>query len=124
MMVVVAQAQGTGSDTRSAGRPVAISRLPDMPDDETVRSKFLNQDWVPGLVIFRNGTPPMNVPLLFDEFGEKLYYLQGGTTMEFNHPVAAFNMLLVIKGDTTAVHFKNGYPPFIKTRAKHFTRYW
>lgn len=120
MITAVARGQGIGSDTRSAGRPVAVSRLPDIPDDETVRAKFLDQEWVPGVVTFKNGAPAMKVPLLFDEFGEKLYYLQGNTTMEFNHPVATFSMLLFIKGDSTYVTFRNAYPPIHKNTRETF----
>ena len=120
LIAAIARGQGIGSDTRSAGRPVAVSRLPDIPDDETVRAKFLDQEWVPGIVTFKNGAPAMKVPLLYDEFGEKLYYLQGNTTMEFNHPVSTFSMLLLIKGDSTYVTFRNAYPPIHKNTAETF----
>lgn len=120
IITAFAQAQGLGSDARSAGRPVAMSRLPDIPDDETVRIKFLNQEWAPGKVTFKNGAPDMKVPLLFDEFGEKLYYLQGGTTMEFNNPIASFKILLLIKGDSTYVTFRNGFAPIHKNTGETF----
>lgn len=120
LITVFAHGQGLGSDNRAVGRPVAMSRLPDIPDDETVRMKFLNQEWTPGVVNFKNGTPSMKVPLLFDEFGEKLYYLQDGTTMEFNHPIASFKMLLVIKGDSTFVTFRNAFPPIHKNTGETF----
>ncbi len=120
ILTALAQGQGLGSDNRAAGRPVAMTRLPDIPDDETIRIKFLNQEWTPGIVTFKNGAPPMKVPLLFDEFGEKLYYLQGGTTMEFNNPIASFKVMLVIKGDSTYVTFRNGFPPIHKNTGETF----
>lgn len=121
LIAAFAQGQGFGSDTRSAaGRPIAVGRLPGIAPDENIRTKFLNQEWTPGIVTFKNGAPAMKVPLLFDEFGEKLYYQQGSTTMEFNHPVATFSMLLLMKGDSIYITFRNSYPPIHKNTAETF----
>ena len=120
LITAFAYAQGMGSDTRYVGRPVAISQLPPVTEEENIRTKFLNQEWTPGIVTFKNGTPAMSVPLLFDEFGEKLYYLQGNTTMEFNQPIAKFSMLLLIKGDSTYITFRNSYPPIHKNTGETF----
>lgn len=112
--------QGLGADARSAGRPIAIGRLPDVPESETVRAKFLSQEWSPGVVTFKNGAPSMAVPLLFDEFGEKLYYLQNNLTMEFNNPVASFTLMLIIKGDSGYITYKNGFPAIHKNSGETF----
>jgi hypothetical protein len=120
LLLITLFVQGQVNNVQSPSRLMAVASVPGASVEETVRAKFLNQEWAPGLVVFRNGAPPMNVPIIFDEFGEKLYYLQGGTTMEFNHPVAAFSMLLIIKGDTTQVQFRNGYPPIHKNTGETF----
>lgn len=120
LMTAAALGQGLGADARAAGRPIAMGRLPDIPQSETVRAKFLNEEWSPGIVTFKNGAPAMAVPLLFDEFGEKLYYQQHNLTMEFNHPVATFSLLLFIKGDSTYVTYKSGFPPIHKNTTETF----
>lgn len=121
LLAALTRGQGFGSDTRSAaGRPVAVGRLPDVVPDESVRTKFLNQEWTPAMVTFKNGAPAMNVPILFDEFAEKVYYQQGTTTMEFNHPIASITLLLLIKGDSSYVTFRNAYPPIHKNTGETF----
>lgn len=117
---IAAFARGQQSFGSAAGRPVAVSRLPDMPPDESVRAKFLKQEWTPAVVTFKNGAPAMNVPILFDEFAEKVYYQEGATTMEFNHPIVSITMLLLIKGDSTYVTFRNSYPPVHKNTGETF----
>lgn len=120
LLSITAVARGQQSFGSAAGRPVAVGRLPDMAPDETVRSKFLNQEWTPAVVTFKNGAPAMKVPVLFDEFAEKVYYQEGPATMEFNHPIASISMLLLIKGDTTYVTFRNSYPPVHKNTGETF----
>jgi hypothetical protein len=116
----LAWGQSAGGDVGFPGRLTGTVRAPGSPIDETARAKFLNQEWAVGIVTFKNGAPGMKVPLIFDEFGEKLYYLQGNTTMEFNNPIASFQMLLVVKGDSTFVTFRNGFPPIHKNTGETF----
>jgi|GEM_PF-1115466 len=120
LFTALAWGQSSGGDVGFPGRLTGTVRAPGSPADETVRAKFLNQEWSVGIVAFKNAAPTMNVPLIFDEFGEKLYYLQGNTTMEFNNPIASFKMLLVIKGDSTFVTFRNGFPPIHKNTGETF----
>ncbi|NII27148.1 hypothetical protein HB364_18820 [Pseudoflavitalea sp. X16] len=120
LLSIAALARGQQSFGSAAGRPVAVGRLPDMVPDESVRTKFLNQEWTPAVVTFKNGAPAMKVPVLFDEFAEKAYYQEGTTTMEFNHPIASISMLLLIKGDTAYVTFRNSYPPVHKNTGETF----
>lgn len=120
LFTALAWSQSSGGDVGFPGRLTGTTRAPGSPIDETVRAKFLSQEWSAGIVTFKNGAPVMKVPLIFDEFGEKLYYLQGNTTMEFNNPIASFQMLLVVKGDSTFVPFRNGFPPIHKNTGETF----
>ncbi len=120
LITITVQGQGLGANTRSTARPIAMGRLPDVPESETVRAKFLSQEWSPGIATFKNGAPSMAVPLLFDEFGEKLYYQQNNLTMEFNNPVASFSLMLIIKGDSAYVTYKSGFPSIHKNTGETF----
>lgn len=115
--IYLAQAQESAN---FPNRLTSTSRAPDVPINESLRKKFLEQEWTPGTVTFKNGAPAMKMPLIFDEFGEKLYYQQGNTTMEFNHPVASFHLMLVNNGDSGYVTFRSAYPPIHKNTGETF----
>lgn len=120
ILLVMLHATQAQDNANFPTRLTSVNKAPNTIADETTRQKWLNLEWTPGIVHFRNGVPAMKVPVLFDEFGEKLYYQQGSTTMEFNHPVASFNLLMIVKGDSGLVTYRNGYPPIHKNTTETF----
>lgn len=95
--------------TAHKNRMIAYAQMPDVEKTETVQSRFREQQWSPAHVQLAGGRM-MAVPLIFDQFNNHLYYLQGAQIMEFQQRVTAFSMDLIERNDTIQLHFRNGYP--------------
>lgn len=75
-----------------------------------IQGQYTRGEWTRGNVKFRNGQEAKNMMLTFDVHSNKLYYLEGKTTMEFVYPVYEFEIGLLIDQDTTMVRYRSSYP--------------
>ena len=90
-------------------RMVAYWQMPDVERTETVQSRFREQQWSPGKVKLSSGQV-IQAPLIFDQYSNKLYFLQSTQIMEFQQPVEAFTMDLLHRNDTITLLFRSGFP--------------
>lgn len=90
-------------------RMIAFGQMPEVEKTETVQSRFRDQKWSPGNVQLASGQL-MQVPLIFDQYNNMLYFLQGTRIMEFAQKVDAFTMDLIERNDTIQLLFRNNYP--------------
>ena len=115
-----AQVSTTGSDYSSSKRMIPMGSLPPVETNEDIQAKFLKQEWSPGLVSFKNSNQQMRVPLLFDVYSNKLYFLQENQIMEFLEPVSEFTLTLLRKGDSSRVTFRSFFPSIQKNTPETF----
>lgn len=108
---VLVSAQGDAPGFSSANRYVSAPSLPIEGEDESVQMNFINQKWSAGTIQYKNSGRTLHLALLFDVFGNKLYFNQGNQIMEFTEPVSEFKIQLVAKGDTNLITYRNGFPP-------------
>ncbi len=94
---------------RSNQRMLTYGNLDDVDLRETVLSKFVEQKWSPTIVKFHNGSTLLS-QVIFDQYNNKLYYLQQGVIMEFGVPVKEFTISLIQGKDSVFLLFRNGYP--------------
>ncbi len=113
------QVSTNSSDYSSSRRMVPMSNLGPTVLDENVQSKFLRQEWSPGMVLLKDGKV-LQLPLLFDIYGNKLYFLQDKDIMEFMQSVYEFTITLVKKNDSIVTKFRSFYPPVDKNTNETF----
>lgn len=110
-----AQASGTGvgggSTVQRRMDTYSWAQRPEEDQQYNIQEFFTNQTWMPGVVMFKSGRPNMQVPLIFDQHNNMLYYQQGHVIMEFVDTVSAFMMKVPYKSDSIFLHFKAGFPP-------------
>ena len=75
-----------------------------------VQGQYARGEWTRGNVTFKNGQQAKNMMLLFDVHANKLYFLEGKTTMEFVYPIYEFEIGLLLNPDTVMVHYRAAYP--------------
>ena len=102
----------------STPRMIPYGQLPN-EKDQTVQSLFIEQVWSPGQVKFKTNTV-LSLPLIFDVYSNKLYFLQHNQIMEFAEPVTEFSMKLLKKSDTVTVAYRNNYPAVDKNTQETF----
>ena len=102
----------------STPRMIPYGQLPN-DKDQTVQSLFIEQVWSPGQVKFKTNTV-LSLPLIFDVYSNKLYFLQHNQIMEFAEPVTEFSMKLLKKSDTVTVAYRNNYPAVDKNTQETF----
>lgn len=75
-----------------------------------LQGQYARGEWTRGNVTFKNGQQAKNMMLLFDVQANKLYFLEGKTTMEFVYPIYEFEIGLLLNPDTVMVHYRASYP--------------
>jgi hypothetical protein len=105
---------------RSTPRMIAYGQLPEPEKTETVQAKFIAQKWSQGNVKLKTGAQLANLPLIFDVYSNKLYFMQDNQIMEFVEPVTEFKMNLIVKNDSTVVVYRSAYPLIQKNTEETF----
>ena len=105
---------------RHTPRMLAYSNLPEDEKSENVQKNFINQTWRKGKVVFRNATNPVEVPLIFDVYSNRLYYHNNGSIMEFNQPIKEFTIPIFVKADTLQLLYRSTYPAIHKNTEETF----
>jgi hypothetical protein len=103
----VSQAGSFGSNS---GRMIPMGSLGPSEIKDDIQGRFLRQEWTTSIISFRNSTATWRVPLLFDVYSNKLYFLENNQIMEFLDSVSEFTMILVQKEDSLLVKFRAFYP--------------
>ena len=116
-----AQAQsnpgGFGSNSQ---RMIPMGNLGPSENKDDIQGRFFRQEWSPGVVSFRTSIDKWHVPLIFDIYSNKLYFLQDNQIMEFVDTVYEFTMTVGSKGDSTKVKFRCYYPPTTENTMETF----
>ncbi|HEV7329930.1 MAG TPA: hypothetical protein VGN63_02725 [Flavisolibacter sp.] len=113
-------AQNASDFPRYTPRMLAYKTLPDEEKVEDVQTNFVLQNWRTGTVTFRNTTDKAVVPLIFDVYGNMLYFLSGNSILEFANPVKEFTIPVIAKKDTIYLHYRSGYPAVDKNGNETF----
>lgn len=95
-------------------RMIAYGSLPKDDIGEDVQKNFISQTWRTGTVYFRSTSDNVKVPLIFDIYSNKLYFLRDGVIMEFTQPIKEFTISILIKEDTLSLLFRSAYPAIHK----------
>ena len=120
LVAATASGQSAGSFPTYTPRMIAYQNLPDIEKVEDVQTNFLVQNWRTGTVSFRNTADKAVVPLLFDIYSNRLYFLSGNAILEFANPVKEFTIPVVVKKDTVRLLYRNGYPAVHKNSPETF----
>lgn len=75
-----------------------------------IQVQYKEGQWTRGNVKFKNGQEAKNILLVFDVHGNKLYFKQGETTMEFTYPIYEFEIGLLLGQDTAVARYRSSYP--------------
>lgn len=109
-----AQASGTGvgggSTVQRRMDTYSWAQRPEEEQKYNIQQFFDEQTWMPGIVLFKSGRPNMQVPVIFDQYNNVLYYRQGQVIMEFVDTVSAFFMKVPYKSDSILLGFKANLP--------------
>lgn len=105
---------------RSSPRMIAYNNLPGDEKVEDVQQNFLNQAWRMGTVSFTGTAYRMHVPLIFDVYSNKLYFLKDSVIMDFSQPVKEFSIAVAGKQDTFELLYRSAYPVVHKNTAETF----
>lgn len=108
------------SDYSSGARPMAVSTLPETEGKDDLQRRFFRQEWSNGTVFFAKNRYEANIPLLFDVYNNRLYFLKDKVIMEFIEPVTEFRIELNDKNDSLMMQFRNAYPPVHSNTAETF----
>jgi len=108
---VRAQFPPGGGFGSNPGRMIPMTSLGPSENKHDIQGKYLRQEWSPGIVSFRHSIDKWHVPLLFDIYSNKLYFLQDKQVMEFVDSVYEVTMILARKDDSLSVTFRSFYPP-------------
>jgi len=87
---------------------------------DDIQGRFLRQEWTPSIVSFKNSTSSWRVPLLFDIYSNKLYFLENDQIMEFVDPVSEVTMIFTQMEDSIKIKFRAFYPPIDQNPAETF----
>jgi hypothetical protein len=120
LIMAHASGQSAGDFPRYTPRMLAYKTLPEDEKTEDVQRNFFQQNWRTGTVSFRNTPDKAVVPLLFDVYSNRLYFLSGNSILEFANPVKEFLIPVVAKQDTLQLLYRNGYPAIHKNIAETF----
>src|SRR5687768_11704756 len=74
---------GQGSFGSNTNRMIPMTSLGSTPVKDDIQARFLNQEWSPGVVSFRNSPERWHVPVIFDIYSNKLYFLRDKQILEF-----------------------------------------
>ena len=113
-------APASGGFGSNSNRMIPMTSLGSTVKKDDIQGKFLRQEWTLSIVTFRNSTAKWHVPLLFDIYSNKLYFLRDNQIMEFVDTVFEFTMMLVEKNDSLRVKFRNFYPPIHQNTSEIF----
>ena len=106
--------QSPSSDYRSQGRMIPMTNLGTAENKEDVQERFLRQEWSPAVVSFRNSPDHWHVPVIFDIYSNKLYFLNEKVIMEFIDTVSEFTMTIAKGADSNRITFRAFYPAIQK----------
>ena len=120
LLVAAASGQSAGEFPRYTPRMLAYKNLPEDEKVEDVQRNFFMQNWRTGSVSFRNTADKAVVPLIFDVYSNRLYFLSGTSILEFANPIKEFSIPVVVKQDTVQLLYRNGYPAIHKNVAETF----
>jgi hypothetical protein len=101
-------------------RMIAYGKLPDDEKGEDVQRNFITQNWRTGTVYFRNMTAKVEVPIIFDLYSNRLYFLKDNSIMEFSHPVKEFTIGIIAGTQNVNLLYRNGYPVIHKNMDETF----
>jgi hypothetical protein len=118
--IITAHSQVANEFQKSAPRMLAYNNLPGDEKIETVQKNFLYQIWRTGIVYSKNTLRTFELPLIFDVYSNKLYFLKDSFIMEFTEPVKQFSIPIVVKEDTVSVLYRSGYPAVHKNTDETF----
>jgi len=111
LMLVYVTAQTTISSSEYTPRLMAKSILPPVEGKTTLQTKFLRNEWSAGKVFLPSTNRFVELPLMFDQFRNKLYYLEGQNMMAFAEPVSQFTIEYKEEKNVYTFLFKNNFPP-------------
>jgi len=109
-----AYGQSPSSDYRSQGRMIPMTSLGATENKQDVQQRFLRQEWSPAVVSFRNSPDQWHVPVIFDMYSNKLYFLNEKVIMEFVDTVSQFTMIIINGEDSNLITFRAFYPAIQK----------
>ena len=119
VIVATANSQVGKEFSQHNPRMIAYGSLPDDPNREDVQKNFINQTWRKGTVYFRNTPEKLELPLIFDLYSNKLYFLKDGVIMEFTEPIKEFT-ISVGKEDSVSILYRSLYPAIHKNTDETF----
>jgi len=108
---------GFGSNS---SRMIPMTQLPTTDIKDEIQDRFLRQEWTPALISFRHSTDQWQVPILFDIYSNKLYFLHEKQILEFVDSVSEFTMNLSRRDDSIKVTFRSFYPPIEQNTIETF----
>ena len=117
---VHAQFPAGGGFGSNPGRMIPMTSLGPSENKHDIQAKFLRQEWSPGIVSFRHSIDKWHVPLLFDIYSNKLYFLQDKQIMEFLNSVYEVIIILPRKDDSIMVTFRSFFPPINQNTVETF----
>jgi hypothetical protein len=120
LLFTIASSQVSNEFRQSSPRMISYGNLPDDEKFEDVQKNFINQNWRQGIVVFKNTSNKVTLPLIFDVYSNKLYFLNKNLILEFNEPVKEFQIPIVVKKDTLNLTFRNSYPLIHKNTNETF----
>ncbi len=119
IIVATANSQSGKEFSQHIPRMLAQGSLPDDPKGEDVQKNFITQTWRKGTVYFRNTSDKLEVPLIFDLYSNKLYFLKDGVIMEFTEPIKQFTISLG-KEESVSILYRSFYPAIHKNTDETF----
>ena len=108
LLAITAMSQGGFGSNNS--RMIPMTSLGPSETKDDIQGRFLRQEWTPSIVSFKNSTANWRVPLLFDVYSNKLYFLEQNQIMEFLDTVSEFTMIFAQREDSLKVKFRALYP--------------
>jgi hypothetical protein len=114
IFATTANAQVPPEFQRYEPRLIKYGNLPEDGKAEDVQQNFVNQIWRTGTVLFRSTLSRVTVPLIFDVYNNRLYFLRDSLIMEFTQPIKEFTIPVLTKKDTVDLLFRSGYPEIEK----------
>ncbi len=101
-------AQASSAGLNGTQRRMEVYSWAERPEEDVnfdLQKMFVDQQWMPGTVSFKNGRPSMSVPLILDLHNNTLYYLQGAVIMEFVDTISHFLIRVPSKKDSILMKF-------------------
>ena len=101
-------------------RMITYGKLPDDEKGEDVQRNFISQSWRTGIVYFKNMADKVEVPLIFDLYSNRLYFLKDNNIMEFSHPIKEFIIPIIVNNQYVNLLYRNRYPAIHKNTDETF----